>query len=90
MIIYIFQIILFVSLQPVLISEEIISGQYLLDLVSAPASLTVSPVAEKSVYLKVEASFLNINDDDSEYRYLSDAMPVPPFYPASLCKHFYK
>lgn len=40
----------------------------------------------KSYYLSVDRAYPKFKESDIDFRYLSDAMPKKPFYPAALCK----
>uniref|UniRef100_A0A1E1WDK1 Plastocyanin-like domain-containing protein n=1 Tax=Pectinophora gossypiella TaxID=13191 RepID=A0A1E1WDK1_PECGO len=38
----------------------------------------------KSVYLGIDKNIIQIKDSDNDFRYISDALPTKPFFPASL------
>lgn len=65
----------------VLEDKEAITGQALHSSRDVPAVDNV-----KSIYLKIDRSHLRVKDDDIDFRYLSDAVPHKPFFPAALCK----
>lgn len=68
---------------------KVVHGHQLLSVFGPPADLTVSPIGEQRVYLQVDTNTVVYDDEDSEYRYLSDAMAVPPFYPSELSKQMF-
>ncbi|XP_072943842.1 uncharacterized protein [Epargyreus clarus] len=51
--------------------------QYLRDSTNAAENV-------KSVYLGIDRNTVKFKDSDNDYRYLSDALPTKPFYPAEL------
>ncbi|XP_045445904.1 L-ascorbate oxidase-like [Melitaea cinxia] len=63
----------------VLEDKEAISGQALHSSRDVPAVDNI-----KSIYLKIDRSHLRVKDDDIDFRYLSDAVPHKPFFPAAL------
>lgn len=67
--------------ESILDAKEAITGQALHSSRDVPAVDNV-----KSMYLKIDRSHLRVKDDDIDFRYLSDAVPHKPFFPAALCK----
>lgn len=62
-------------------SGSAVSGQMLesfQDIAEGPAPDTV--------YLGIDKNLANFKDKDVDFRYISDAIPKKPFYPASLSK----
>lgn len=41
----------------------------------------------KSVYLGIDRNIVTYKDSDLDYRYISDAIPKKPHFPAALCKY---
>ncbi|XP_068629840.1 uncharacterized protein [Battus philenor] len=60
-------------------TENIINGQKLFSLQYQNLKKHV-----KTYYLGIDKKVISYNDDDNDYRYLSDAVPKKNFYPAAL------
>ena len=44
-----------------------------------------SPTSEvKSVYLGIDRNIVKVKDGDIDFRYISDAIPKKPFFPAAF------
>ncbi|CAH0721837.1 unnamed protein product, partial [Brenthis ino] len=60
-------------------AKDIISGQQLQSFKDVPLAGNI-----KSFYLDIDKAYPKLNDGDIDFRYLSDAMPKKPFFPAAL------
>ncbi|CAG9783903.1 unnamed protein product [Diatraea saccharalis] len=68
-----------VSQESDLDSNGIVYGQLLKSIQEAPQD-----VVEETVYLGIDRKQSNIKESDIDFRYISDAIPKKPYYPASF------
>lgn len=82
-ILYIILILKTVFFQIVAASTEsnIVYGQIL----QANKKASYSPIS-RSILLSIDRNTVDFKETDNDFRYISDALPKKPYFPASLCK----
>lgn len=63
------------------VNSDLIYGQKLESLKDVASITEVT-----RVYLGIDKNIVNVSESDNDFRYISDALPKKPFFPATLCK----